>query len=635
MDAQNRERGGEIDPADQWVRNPDTGNYELRPDHSPAQQQVPAFPPHGSPAPPPDPLAPPAVPGPRSRRGRPAEEQPPPQGRRAKRSAGRRGAAPADAPPAPDPAVPGPRRSRRGGAPAPEAATRAERRAAGKGAAPDPDPGASGRGRGRKAAVGTAATARRRRRRRIAGGVTAFVVVGGALGSYLYVQHLNGNIDGKDIGDAGTGGFQSGRPINLLVLGTDKRTGEGNEGYGDPESVGHADTTLLLHVSEDRTNATVLSIPRDLITDVPDCPTVQPDGSTKVIPGTRKVRFNTSLGQDGRDPGCTMRTVTQITGIPIDNFMMADFNAIKTLSTAVGGVPVCVAKDVDDVKSGLKLTKGEHRIEGEQALAFVRTRHAFGLESDLDRIKTQQAFLASLMREMKSSDTLTSPKKMFGLAEAATQALTVDKGLASVGKLVSLGGELRGVNPKNMTFTTLPVYDNPADKNTVLIRKDAADPLIKMIRDDVSLTKARAEADAKKEAEEAARLQGGRAPAASVRVDIRNAGGPLGAAQVTLDWLTTNKGLRLMSNQGNAAERLERTTLEYGADQADQARALADMLKLPASALNPSAENAGPRTPMRLSLGRDFDKPGDPLTEKPENTDGVQRVEADKATCVK
>ena len=70
-----------------------------------------------------------------------------------------------------------------------------------------------------------------------------------------------------------------------------------------------------------------------------------------------------------------MRTVKEITGITVDNFMMVDFNAVKVLSTAVGGVPVCLAKAVDDKDSKLKLDAGEHRLQGEQALAFVRTRH--------------------------------------------------------------------------------------------------------------------------------------------------------------------------------------------------------------------------------------------------------------------
>lgn len=100
------------------------------------------------------------------------------------------------------------------------------------------------------------------------------------------------------------------------------------------------------------------------MTDIPDCTTKQADGSEKAIPGTRGVRFNVSLGQDGRDPGCTMRTVKEITGLPVDHFMMVDFNAVKTLSTAVGGVKVCVARAVEDPDSHLDLPAGESTIEG-------------------------------------------------------------------------------------------------------------------------------------------------------------------------------------------------------------------------------------------------------------------------------
>ena len=191
------------------------------------------------------------------------------------------------------------------------------------------------------------------------GGVLAFVLVGVSTAAYAYYRHLNGNITTIEVAGTSDKGFEQDKPINILVIGTDKRIGTGNEGYGDTGSVGHADTTFLFHVSKDRTNATALSIPRDLITDIPDCTTKHADGTSKDIPGTSQTRFNTSLGQDGRDPGCTMRTVKEITGLTVDHFMMADFNAVKTLTTAVGGVDVCVAKAVDDPESHLKLGEGK------------------------------------------------------------------------------------------------------------------------------------------------------------------------------------------------------------------------------------------------------------------------------------
>ncbi|MFI5766604.1 LCP family protein [Streptomyces sp. NPDC051563] len=578
MDAQSRGRADEIDPADQWVLNPRTGNYELRLEDTAAQA---------------------------------------PSQRSAPRAAPRRTPVPPRSPAAPSPGVPGPRR----------------------GDAPPPGGGRRG-GRSRKIGGGG-----RKRALTITGGTLAVLLVGGSVAGYLYYQHLNGNIQVTDIGDAGTsGGFKKDQPINILVIGTDKRSGAGNEGYGDAGSVGHADTTILFHVSKDRSNATALSIPRDLITTLPVCPTKQPDGSTKDIPGERGARFNTSLGQAGRDPGCTMRTVRELTGIQVDHFMMADFNAVKNLSTAVGGVPVCVAKDVNDRDSKLKLTAGEHRLEGEQALAFVRTRHAFGNESDLDRIKTQQQFLSSMMREMKSKETLTSPKKFFSLAEAATKSLSVDSGIGSIGKLTDLAGELKNIDLKNITFTTLPVLDNPAEKvkATVVVNKAQADPLLQMIRGDVSLTEvekkeqaAKDAADADAKAKSDALLQGNRAAAKDVRVDVYNGSGKTGAASGTLNWLQNTKGVPKSSNLGNAPAKVDTTQLEYAPNQADQARALADMMGLPATALKMGTADAAPKTPMKLTLGADFEGAGTSLTAPQQAPEGVQRVEADKSVCAK
>lgn len=477
----------------------------------------------------------------------------------------------------------------------------------------------------------------------------AFLLVGGAVAGYLYYDHLNGNLSVTDVAGAGTGGFKKDQAINILVIGTDKRTGAGNENYGDKDSVGHADTTILFHVSKDRTNATALSIPRDLITNIPACPTKQPDGSTKTIAPSKGTRFNTSLGQEGRDAGCTMRTVKELTGIEVDHFMMADFNAVKTLSTAVGGVPVCLDKAVNDEEgSHLKLDAGEHRLQGEEALAFVRTRHGFGNNSDLDRIRIQQQFLGSMMREMKSKETLTSPKKFLSLAEAATKSLGVDSGIGSIGKLTDLAGELKGIDTKNITFTTLPVLDNPAEpegkKATVVVDQALADPLLQMIRGDVSLTEvekkeqaAKEAADADAKAKQDALLQGTRAAAADVRVSIYNGGGPKGAASTTVNWLQNSKGVAKSSNVGNAPSKVGATQLEYAPNQADQARALADIMGLPATALKAGTADAAAKTPMKLTLGPDFQQPGAPLAASAPQSlpEDVQRAQADKAVCAK
>lgn len=467
------------------------------------------------------------------------------------------------------------------------------------------------------------------------GGVTAFVVVAAAVGGYLYLEHLNDNIQSVSDDGASTGGFSKDKAINILLIGTDKRTGAGNGSYGDAGSAGHADTTILLHVSKDRSNATALSIPRDLIVDIPDCPTTQEDGSQKVIAGETGVRFNTSLGQEGRTPSCTSRTVTELTGIKPDNFMVADFNAVKTLTTAVGGVEVCLGKDINDPDSHLNLPKGEHVIEGEQALAFVRTRHAVGFGGDLSRIGLQQQFLSALMRKLKSNDTLSSPTKMIKLAEAGTKALTVDSQLDSIDKLKDLGLELGKLNTKNLTFTTVPVIDNPAEKvkATVVLNETTAPQVFQAIQNDVSFTEVKQQKK-KEAAAVAARLKGTKADASEVRVQIFNGGAPAGSAQETLSWLQTEENVTKSENAGNAPATLAKTTLEYAPDQADQARRLAAIMGLSGSAMKPgeSVTNSQGLPTMTLTLGKDFKGAGVSLTA-PTKAPDVEKSTADKVEC--
>ncbi|MFF5101353.1 LCP family protein [Streptomyces sp. NPDC000134] len=468
------------------------------------------------------------------------------------------------------------------------------------------------------------------------GGTMALVLAAAGTAGYLYIEHLEGNVTTTDVGDAGSGTFAKDESFDILLIGTDKRTGAGNEGYGDRGSAGHADTNILLHVSEDRTNATALSIPRDLIVDIPDCPTKQADGTVKVVPGLRGVRFNRSLGEGGRDPGCAMRTVKENTGISVDHFMMADFNAVKTLTTAVDGVRVCVAHAVDDKESKLVLPAGESWVEGEKALAFLRTRHSFGNRGDLDRIGAQQQFLGSLMRKMASGDTLTSPAKLMRLAEAATRALTVDSAIGRVGTLKDIALELKKVPTKNIAFATVPVRDNPAEtvKATVVLDEAQAPRVFAMVRDDVSLTEVeRAEKRAK--AAVADRLKGPRADASEVRVRVLNGGAPDGSARAQVDWLRAGAGVPDAENGGDAAAVQARTTLEYAPEQAAQARALAALLGLAGSALTPggSVTDARGAPAMTLTLGKDFRGAGVALDAAPARTPDVRRSTADKVQC--
>nr|WP_097933579.1 MULTISPECIES: LCP family protein [unclassified Streptomyces] len=466
------------------------------------------------------------------------------------------------------------------------------------------------------------------------GGVMAFVVVAGSAGAYALYQKLNGNIDTIDVGDAGSKNVVTDGPMNILIIGTDKRTGKGNGGYGDKGSEGHADTTILFHVSEDRTNATAMSIPRDLMTEIPECETKNEDDTSTVIPGTPNQRFNTSLGQNGRDPGCTMKTVENITGLRPDHFMMVDFNAVKSLTSAVGGVNVCMAKPIDDPKSHLKLPQGESKVQGEQALALLRTRDSFGNRSDLDRIKVQQQFLGSMIREMKSSDTLTNPKKLYKLADAATDALTVDTAIGDARKLMTLAEEIGKVDTKNISFLTMPVIDNPAEPKpvTVVVDPVKGEQLFAMMRSDTSLTEVKQKEKAAK-GKQAALLKGPKAEAADVRVDVLNGGEIPGAAGSTVTWLQNEQGVLKSTNKANAPEKIKKTTLEYAPNQADQARALAEMMGLPATAMKKGTADAEGLEAMVLTLGADFKGAGQLITGPTKPPKDIEKASADKAVC--
>ncbi|MEU3071571.1 LCP family protein [Streptomyces sp. NPDC007027] len=600
MDAHSRGRADDIDPADQWVLNPHTGNYELRLDHSAGESSSSTRTASSSTRT--------ATAEEAGRRGESSRSGATREGS-GRRGAGSRGAAADGA----RREVPG-QRSRRSS----------------QGARGAAEPPTSGR-RKRKPPK-----SRKKKALLWTGGVMAFVVVGTSVGAYALYQKFNGNIDSIDVGDAGSKNVVTEGPMNILVIGTDKRTGKGNEGYGDKGSIGHADTNILFHVSEDRTNATAMSIPRDLVTDIPECEAKKPDGTTDVIPGTPNERFNTSLGQNGRDPGCTMKTVEAITGLKPDHFMMVDFNAVKELTTAVGGVEVCMAKPVDDPKSHLVLPQGKSTVQGEKALALLRTRDSFGNRSDLDRIKVQQQFLGSMIREMKSSDTLTNPKKLYKLADAATNALTVDSAIADAKKLMTLAQEISKVDTKNITFLTMPVIDNPAEPKpvTVVVDPVKGEQLFAMMRSDTSLTEVKQkEKDAK--SKQAALLKGPKADPADVRVDVLNGGEIPGAAGSTVTWLQNEQGVPKSTNKANAPEKIKKTTLEYAPNQADQARTLAEMMGLPASAMKQGTTDAEGLEAMVLTLGDDFRGAGQLITGPAKAPEDVEQVRADKAVCAK
>jgi LCP family protein required for cell wall assembly len=213
----------------------------------------------------------------------------------------------------------------------------------------------------------------------------------------------------------------------------------------------------------------VVSVPRDTLISRPAC--TKPDGS--VAPAAASVMFNTAYEVGG--PACAVKTVEQMTGLRMDHYIEVDFTGFKNLVNALGGVPITTTRAIEDSQSHLNLPAGTHTLDGEQALGLVRTRHGVGDGSDLGRIELQQAFLRALMDRINGLGLLTSPTKLFDVADTATKAVTTDTGLGSVNKLMGFAESLQKLKSSDVHMITLPVTYSVSDPNRVVpISADAA-----------------------------------------------------------------------------------------------------------------------------------------------------------------
>ena len=235
--------------------------------------------------------------------------------------------------------------------------------------------------------------------------------------------------------------------FNVLLAGSD--SGGGNEAYGD-RGENLNDVTMLLHVSADHKNATVVSFPRDMFVAIPECP--DPEGGT--FDSMSRQKINNSLAYGGL--ACTVLTVEKLTGLDIGYAGVIEFDGVIEMSNAVGGVPVCVAGDIKDPYTGLDVKAGDNVLQGAQALAFLRTRHGVGDGSDLGRISNQQVFLSSLVRTIKSANTLTNPVKVYALAKAATSNITLSESLNNVTTIASMAMALKNVDIAKVVFVQYP-----------------------------------------------------------------------------------------------------------------------------------------------------------------------------------
>jgi LCP family protein required for cell wall assembly len=252
-------------------------------------------------------------------------------------------------------------------------------------------------------------------------------------------------------------------PINILVMGSDNRDAPGDH-IDNLTGIGkRSDTTILLHLSGDRQHAYGVSIPRDSVVHRAAC---YDNAGKQISPPADGAMWNDAFNIGG--PSCTIEQFEQLTHIPIDHFIVVDFNGFRGMVDAIGGVEVCLPHEVNDPVGHITLPAGTHRFTGEQALNYVRERHDLGNGSDIGRMKRQQAFIASMAHQAISANTLANPIRLYKFLNAATKSLTVDTDLGSLSKLAGLGYDFRHIGLDHIQFLTTPWEVDPSNANRVI-----------------------------------------------------------------------------------------------------------------------------------------------------------------------
>ena len=278
-----------------------------------------------------------------------------------------------------------------------------------------------------------------------------------------------------------------GRAVNILVVGTDSRNGaSGNIGAGDEDEVPglRNDSTMVIHVSADRSRVQVVSIPRDTLVDIPSCK--HRDGSTS-DPMSNEM-FNNAMfyGADGGNtdediaPGiaCVKATVEKMSGMPIDAFMVVNFAGFINMIDALGGIWFNIPERIEDESASLFIDAGCWKLDGTQSLAYMRSRKGQGDGSDISRIGRQQQLISAMLREIQSKDYVTDSGALLTFLQAAIASVNVSSNLGDArADLTLLLNVLSKTERANIQFVTMPVEEPSWDPN----RRIASEPMARNV----------------------------------------------------------------------------------------------------------------------------------------------------------
>ncbi len=415
---------------------------------------------------------------------------------------------------------------------------------------------------------------RRRPRRGLRRVTTTLLVVVLVLAGWAaaLAWHLDSSIERVDVPGLSA---RTGSRVNVLVIGSDSRA-DLSDDQRDELNTGNAegertDSIMLLSVAG--RDASLTSFPRDLW--VTRC-----DGS--------QGRINAALGIDG--PGCLVDTVEALGDVPVHHWIEVDFGGFQELVDAVGGVELCVDKALDDPLAGIDLQPGCQVMDGATALGYVRTRK---LDSDLERIKRQQQFMAALAGELATPATVVNPVRAWQTSGAVGAALRADRDLG-VPEYLRLAWGGRSIAGGDLDAATVP--GTPAMiGGAAVLEPDlaAAEEVLAPLRQDAGSPN-----DGADQVELPAREE--------VTVTVLNGGSIAGAAQTTSDALASlGYGVGEVGN----ADGVDTTTVVAAPEGEGAARRL--VADLPVTArVDTSGEVAGRSlagNDVVLVLGGDLD----------------------------
>ncbi|MEV0581891.1 LCP family protein [Nonomuraea sp. NPDC050310] len=378
--------------------------------------------------------------------------------------------------------------------------------------------------------------------------------------------------------------------LNVLIVGSDTRAGKGNARYGQKQArevdAGgkRTDTMLLMHISPNRDTAQIVSLPRDSMVLIPEC---QNEKTGATIPA-HTYMINSAYNSGGI--ACTIKTVESLTGIRIDHFVEVDFSGFKNIVDALGGVEMCFTTAINEPLSKFNITAGTHKLNGEQALAYMRLRKIGADQSDLQRIKRQQKFLSKMVQAATSTNLMTDVGKLTKLIDAAKESVLMDEDLAKdPQKLLDIAASAGKLTASGVKFIMVPVEAYPADKNRVQWVKREADLLWQQIAQDVEVVQ-----------QATAKPTGPQLKPQQVQIQVLNGTDRVGEAQKVADELT-KWGFKVVG-VGNTPAAAPQTKVLYSAKSAaDKPFAELAAAKLsgtkPAAATKVKPVNLKPYTP--------------------------------------